>query len=152
MLPRASQPRLRPRPSRLPVRSTAQGIGLPRLRVCPRNGCRSPFLITGNWDSFGVARGHTMKLPRRSFLHLAAGVAALPAVSRIARAQAYPSRPVRIVVGFAAGGSNDTLARLIGSWLSERLGQPFIVETRPGAGGNIATEVVVNAPPDGHTL
>ena len=94
-----------------------------------------------------------MKLPhRRQFLHLAAGAAALPAVSRIARAQAYPSRPVRIVVGFAAGGSTDIVARLIGQWLSERLGQQFIIENRPGAGSNIATEAVVRAPPDGYTL
>ena len=87
-----------------------------------------------------------MKLPRRQFLHLAAGAAALPAVSRIARAQAYPTRPVRIIVGFAAGGAPDIVARLMGQWLSERLGQPFVVENRPGAGGNIATEAVVRAP------
>jgi tripartite-type tricarboxylate transporter receptor subunit TctC len=93
-----------------------------------------------------------MKLPRRRFLHLAAGVAALPALSRIARAQAYPTRPVRIVVGFTAGGAVDTLARLMGQWLSERLGKPFIVENRPGAGTNIATEAVVKAAPDGYTL
>src|ERR1700693_6485333 len=93
-----------------------------------------------------------MKLPRRRFLHLAAGAAALPAVSRFAMAQAYPSRPVRIVVGFPAGGGTDTTARLIGQWLSERLGQQFIIENRPGAGGNIGTEAVVRAPPDGYTL
>jgi tripartite-type tricarboxylate transporter receptor subunit TctC len=93
-----------------------------------------------------------MRLPRREFLHLAAGAAALPAVSRIARAQAYPSRPVRIIVGQAAGSGSDTAARLIGQWLSERLGQPFIVENRPGAAGNIAAEAAVRAPPDGHTL
>jgi tripartite-type tricarboxylate transporter receptor subunit TctC len=93
-----------------------------------------------------------MKLPRRKFLHLAAGAAALPAVSRIAWAQSYPTRPVRIIVGFAAGGNSDILARLMGQWLSERLGQPFIVENRPGAGTNIATEAVVHAPPDGYTL
>jgi tripartite-type tricarboxylate transporter receptor subunit TctC len=93
-----------------------------------------------------------MKLPRRNFLHLAAAAAVLPAVSRIARAQAYPSRPVRLIVGFPAGGVLDLFARLIGQWLSERLGQPFIVENRAGAGGNLAAEAVVKAPPDGYTL
>jgi len=93
-----------------------------------------------------------MKLPRRNFLHLAAGAAALPAVSRFASAQVYPSRPVRIIVGFAPSGATDIMARLIGQWLSERLGQQFIVENRPGAASNIATEAVVNAPPDGYTL
>jgi tripartite-type tricarboxylate transporter receptor subunit TctC len=93
-----------------------------------------------------------MKLPRRNFLHLAAGAAALPAVAPIARAQTYPSRPVRWIVGFAPGCGNDIVARLMGQWLSERLGQSFVIENRPGAGTNIATEVVVNAPPDGYTL
>jgi tripartite-type tricarboxylate transporter receptor subunit TctC len=93
-----------------------------------------------------------MKLPRRQFLHLAAGAAALPFAPRLARAQAYPTRPVRIVVGLAAGGSNDIIARLIGQWLSERLGQQFVIDNRPGAGSNIATEAVVRAPGDGYTL
>jgi tripartite-type tricarboxylate transporter receptor subunit TctC len=93
-----------------------------------------------------------MKLPRRNFLQLAAGAAALPVVLRIARAQAYPTRPVRIIVGQAAGSGSDTVARLIGQFLSERLGQPFVVENRPGAAGNLATEAVVRAPPDGYTL
>src|SRR5215831_8109813 len=93
-----------------------------------------------------------MKLPRRRFLHLAAGAATLSAVSRIAWAQTYPTRPVRIIVGVAPGGAYDITARLIGEWLSERLGQPVIVESRPGAGTNIATEAVVRAPADGYTL
>src|SRR5438067_555901 len=93
-----------------------------------------------------------MELVRRRFLHLAAGAAALPAVSRIASAQIYPSRPVRIVLGGPPGGPQDILARLFGQWLSERLGQPFIIDNRPGAGTNIAAEAVVRAPADGHTL
>src|SRR5260370_6508717 len=98
-----------------------------------------------------------MKLPRCRFLHLAASAAALPAVSRFAwaqdsRAQDYPRRPVRLIAGFAPGGGNDIVARLMGQWLSERTGQQFIIENRPGAGTNIATEAVVNAPPDGYTL
>src|ERR1700736_4069844 len=93
-----------------------------------------------------------MKLPRRKFLHLAAGAAALPAVSRVARAQAYPSRSVRIIVPFPAGQATDTVARLMGQSLSERLGQPFVIENRTGAGGNIGTESVVRAAPDGYTL
>ena len=94
-----------------------------------------------------------MKLPnRRQFLHLASGAVALPALSRIASAQTYPTRPVRWVVGFAAGQAIDILARLIAQSLSERFGQQFIVENRPGGGGNIATEAVVRAPPDGYTL
>src|SRR5580765_7738210 len=93
-----------------------------------------------------------MKLHRRQFLYLAAGAAALPALSRIARAQAYPSRPVRLITGFQAGGPTDILARLMSPWLSERLGQPFIIDNRPGAGSNIGTEAVVRAPPDGYTL
>jgi tripartite-type tricarboxylate transporter receptor subunit TctC len=93
-----------------------------------------------------------MKLPRRRFLHLAAGAAALPAVSRVAKAQTYPTRPVRIIVGFPPAGSNDLYGRFIAQWLSERLGQQFIVENRSGAGGNIGTEVAAKAPPDGYTL
>jgi len=93
-----------------------------------------------------------MKLARRQFLHLAAGATTLPIVTRLARAQTYPTRPVRVVVPIAAGGANDILARLIAQWLSERLGQPFLIENRPGAGGNIGTEAVVRAPADGYTL
>jgi tripartite-type tricarboxylate transporter receptor subunit TctC len=93
-----------------------------------------------------------MKTQRRRFLHLAVGAAVLSALSRLARAQAYPTRPVRIIVGFAAGGGADIAARLIGQWLSDRLGQSFVVENRPGAGSNIGTETVLNALPDGYTL
>jgi len=103
--------------------------------------------------TLGISRRTTaMNLPRRQFLRLAVGAAALPAASRIARAGTYPSRPVRIIIGAPPGGPTDTSARLIGQWLSERLGQPFIIENRPGAGTNIGTEVVVRAPADGHTL
>src|SRR5260221_11403910 len=106
--------------------------------------------------SGAIAREATrdaMKLPhRRQFLHLAAGAATLPAVSRFAWAQAYPTRPVRLIVGFTPGGPTDIAARLIGQWLSERFGQPFVIENRPGAGSNIAHEAVVNSPPDGYTL
>src|SRR5262245_16181652 len=93
-----------------------------------------------------------MKLPRRRFLHLAAGAAALPIVSRFAWAQTYPTRPVRLVVCLAPGGASDIAARLIGQWLSERLGRPFIIDNRPGAATNIGTEAVVKAVPDGYTL
>src|SRR5262245_715151 len=114
-------------------------------------GCSGRQHQTGVIHSF--RSGGIMKLPhRRQFLHLAAGAAAMPAVSRIARAQAYPSRPVGWIVSFPPGGPSDLLARLIGQYLTERLGQPFIIENRPGAGGNIGTEVVVRAAPDGYTL
>src|SRR5262245_28603719 len=93
-----------------------------------------------------------MKLPRRKFLHLAAGAAALPAVSHFAWAQAYPTRPVRLILGWPAGGTTDIGARLVAQWLSERLGQPFVVENRPGAGTHAATEAVVRARADGYTL
>jgi tripartite-type tricarboxylate transporter receptor subunit TctC len=93
-----------------------------------------------------------MRLPRRQFLQLAAGAAALPFASHVVRAQAYPTRPVRIVVGLTAGSASDIVARLVGQWLSERLGQQFVIENRPGAGTNIAAEAVVRSPPDGYTL
>src|SRR5262245_16609138 len=102
--------------------------------------------------SLGLAEGISMNLPRRNFLNLAATAAAFPLLSSVARAQSYPARPVRIVSGFPPGGVNDTYARLIGHWLSDRLGQQFIVENRPGAGGNIAAESVARATPDGYTL
>src|SRR4051794_15467678 len=92
-----------------------------------------------------------MPIPRRRFLHVAAAAAVLP-LARLAGAQAYPTRPVRLIVGFGAGGASDIAARLMGPWLSERLGQQFVIENRPGAGGNIAAEAVVRAPPDGYTL
>jgi tripartite-type tricarboxylate transporter receptor subunit TctC len=97
-------------------------------------------------------RVEATKLPRRQFLHLAAGAAALPAVSCDPGAQTYPSRPITMIVAFSAGGGLDIVARLIGQWLSERLGQAVVIENRPGGGGNIGTELVVRAPPDGYTL
>src|ERR1700712_3656239 len=93
-----------------------------------------------------------MTVARRQFLQLAAGAAVLPAVSGIARAETYPARPIRLIIGYTPGGSADLTARLMGQWLSERLGQPFVIENRPGGGTNIATEAVVRAPPDGYTL
>ena len=120
-------------------------------------------LMAGRGDPHRLAAPHklanhlragsiTMKFPRRKFLHLAAGAAALPTMSRSVRAQGYPTRPVHIIVGFAAAGPSDIAARLIGQWLSERLARQFVIENRPGAGSNIATEMVVRAPPDGYTL
>jgi tripartite-type tricarboxylate transporter receptor subunit TctC len=105
-----------------------------------------PGKVLSSWST------SPMKLPRRKFLHLAAGAAALPALPRVASALDYPTRPVHLLVGFAAGGPLDTSARLIGQWLSEHLGQPFVIENRPGAGSNLATEIVARAPPDGYTL
>src|SRR5262245_54254804 len=99
-----------------------------------------------------VQRGNRMKLQRREFLQLAAGAAALPAVSSRVSAQAYPTRPVRLIIGYPPGGSADITARLTGQWLSERIGQPVVIESRPGAATNLATEAVVRAPPDGYTL
>src|SRR5262245_20842784 len=94
-----------------------------------------------------------MKLPhRRHFLHLALGAAALPTASRVARAQAYPTRPVRLVVPFPPGGASDIVARIMGRWLSDRIGQPVVIENKPGGNTNIAVQAVVNSPPDGYTL
>jgi tripartite-type tricarboxylate transporter receptor subunit TctC len=105
--------------------------------------------VTAAFSRAAIDRSRAMKIARRRFLHLAVG---LPAVSRIASAQTYPTRLVRIVVGFPAGSASDIVARLMGQWLSEHLGQPFIIENRPGAGANIGTEVAARAPPDGYTL
>jgi tripartite-type tricarboxylate transporter receptor subunit TctC len=122
------------------------------VRYVPLPEIASPFRDTAIGIALVSSGGHAMKLPRRRFLHLAAGVAALPVISRVARAQNYPTRPVRWIIGYPPGGSADITARLMGQWLSERLGQPFVIESRPGGGTNIATETVVRAPPDGYTL
>src|SRR5271169_2801978 len=117
------------------------------------SGHHRPFLRDPNWDSFSVVReGFAMKLHCRQFLHLAAGTALLPAASRIARAQTYPARPVRWIVGFPAGGPTDITARIMAEFLSERLHQQFAVENRPGAASNVATELVARAEPDGYTV
>jgi tripartite-type tricarboxylate transporter receptor subunit TctC len=123
------------------MKSSLRQTATPQHRLRPR-GNERPYPKSRPWGQH----------PRRQFLRLAVGAAALPAVSRTARAQTYPTKPVRLIVGFAAGGGTDITARLMGQWLSERLGQPFITENRPGASGNIATEAVVRAPPDGYTL
>src|SRR5262249_20342077 len=115
------------------------------IKTSPFAQCKSNLQSTAAWEG-------AMQRSRRHFLHLAAGAVALPAVARMARAQAYPTPPARLISGFPAGGINDLLARLIGQRLSERLGQQFVVENRPGAAGNIATEAAVRAPPDGYTL
>src|SRR4029077_2394535 len=108
--------------------------------------CRADCLASGRAEH--KPRSTAMKLPRRRFLQLAAGAAALPALSRIAKGQTYPTRPVRLIAPFSPGGVSAILARVLWQWLSERLGQPFVNENRPGAGGNIGTEAVVRAPPD----
>src|SRR5262249_12491546 len=114
------------------------------------SGCLWILLPVGKGAQ--VRGASPVKLPRRNFLHLAGAAAALPAVSRIARAQTYPSRPVRLIVPLGPAGASDITARLIGQWLSERLGQQFVIDNRPGGGGNVGTEVVVRAPADGYTL
>ena len=117
--------------------------------------CQAGDITLGGRICYRVAAGYrrgAMKLPRRTFLHLAAGVAALPAASRIARAQAYPSRPVRVIVPFAPGGQTDVVARLIAQQLSDRLGKQFYIENAAGAGGNIGAGRAAQAPPDGYTI
>jgi tripartite-type tricarboxylate transporter receptor subunit TctC len=132
----------------LSVRKASLGVASPLPRTS-----KIGILSARDFITKIFIEGRIMKLPhRRQFLHLAAGAAALPSVSRIAKAQAYPTRPVRLIVGFAAGGGVDINARLIGQALSERLGQQFVIENRPGAGTSIGTEAVVNAAPDGYTL
>src|SRR5262249_30839193 len=120
-----------------------------------KNGGRlsRPRTSRGNSRVYSAFQGGiAMGLPRRRFLQIGAAAIAAPAMTSVARAQAYPTRPVRWIVGFPAGGSTDILSRLMGNWLAERLGQPFIIENKPGAGTNLAVQAVVNAPPDGYTL
>jgi tripartite-type tricarboxylate transporter receptor subunit TctC len=121
--------------------------GVELVRALPRHEHEAPATTSAN-----VSEEDAMNFPRRRFLRLAGAAIALPAVSRIASAQAYPARPVRLIIGYPPGGSADITARLVGQWLSERLGQPFVIESRPGAGTNLATEAVVRAAPDGYTL
>ena len=133
----------------LPRRHCLSEFGCP---LCAKSGHSGCFWISLGGKGAQVRGVSPVKLPRRQFLHLAAGAAALPAASRITWAQAYPSRSVSLVAGFAPGGGVDITARLIGQWLSERLGQQFVIENRPGASSNIATEAVARAPADGYTL
>src|SRR5439155_10701554 len=121
-----------------------------RLAIGPAGG--STISAAGSAIPQLLWEGRIMELPRRDLLHWAAGAAALPAISRVAKAQAYPTRPVRIIVTFAAGASNDLHGRLHGQWLSERLGQPFIVENRPGGGGNLGAAEAIRSRPDGYIL
>src|SRR5499433_2265747 len=131
-----------------PIFAETSEITGPKRRSSPELRSEEQIMHT-----LGISERKTAtKLPRRRFLRLAVGAAALPAASRIARAETYPTRPVRIIIGALPGGPTDTSARLIGQWLSERLGQPFIIDNRPGAGTNIGTEAAVRAPADGHTL
>src|SRR5262245_49446487 len=139
--PASSRRRRRSAPFTRPKLRSGGRLSRPRTSKENKSGSRLAF-----------QGSNMMKLPRRKFLHLAADAAALAAVSRVAQAQAYPTRPVRIIVGFPAGGTGDINARMISQWLSERLGQPFVVENRPGAAGNIAAEAAVRAPADGYTL
>src|SRR6516162_4901575 len=133
----------------LPRRHCLSEFGCP---LCAKSGHSGCFWISLGGKGAQVRGVSPVKLPRRKFLCLTAGAPALSAVSRIAWAQAYPSRPVSLVAGFAPGGGVDITARLIGQWLSERLGQQFVIENRPGASSNIATETVVRANADGYTL
>jgi tripartite-type tricarboxylate transporter receptor subunit TctC len=134
------------------VRQRSAGAVVTGFRVVAGTCCRGSFQRDGISDSFGVAKGNAMNHPRRRFLQLALATAAAPALPRSAWALDYPTRPVRLIVPVAAGGGADIVARVIGQWLSERLGQQFIVENRPGGGTNIGTEMVARAPADGYTL
>src|SRR5262249_22033655 len=129
-----------------------RGPGQSQNGISSYRSCREDCIRSRDLAVLRAAGLATLKLPRRKFLHLAVGAAALPAVSRFAWAQAYPTRPVRIIVPYPPGGGPDIVGRMMGEWLSERLGQQFIIENRPGAGGNIGTETAVRAPADGYTL
>src|SRR6516162_1568530 len=150
--PRSARQKRRRRPAIWPRRggTTPPRWRSPRMPI--RSARRSLLRAPSSRRRADRNEASTLKLARRRFLHLATAAAALPSVSRMATAQTYPTRPVRLIIGYPPGGSADITARLLGQWLSERLGQPVVVESRPGAGTNIATETVVNAPPDGYTL